>query len=84
MLCNTTLERGVGLLLQNTEAGEVRWWPILFVKGGKIKPFMTRERFIRDNLNFDLDKAKRPGVTMHTLAVKKRCCSSRSRFFNSF
>jgi hypothetical protein len=50
MARNTVLESSVGLGLENTEAWQIRWRPVLLVKGGKVEAFMARESIVCDNL----------------------------------
>lgn len=47
---DATLENAVGLLLEDAEAGELRWRPVLLVERCKVKAFVLGESVIGDNL----------------------------------
>lgn len=50
MLRDSFLEHAVCFLFQDTEAGELRRGPILFVEACEIKTFMMGKRVVRDHL----------------------------------
>lgn len=51
MASNTILESSIGLGLEDSEAWEIRWRPVLLIKGGEIEAFVAGESIVRDNLS---------------------------------